>query len=76
MDGIAARADGFVYWNVVLRLLPWRGPVYLSIDNMPLIWLFAWNAFSTTLLLLSGWWTLVRPRAFYGRDGEGLLSAQ
>lgn len=67
---------GFVYWNVVLRLLYWRGPVYLSIDNMPLIWLFAWSVFSTTLLLLSGWWALVRPRAFHGRDGDGLLSAQ
>lgn len=51
---------GFFFWTVALRVIYWTGPAFLMLDNMPLVWLFAWSAFTTVLLLLTAWIALVR----------------
>jgi hypothetical protein len=42
-----------VYWFGSLRLISWRGPDFIPVDNKPLIWLFALSALATVLLAIS-----------------------
>jgi hypothetical protein len=49
-----------VYWYGVLPLAYWRAPIFVPIDNKPLIWLFALSAFATVLLALCAWFALAR----------------
>lgn len=41
------------YWFGSLRLIYWRAPHFVPIDNKPLVWLFAFSAFATVLLAMS-----------------------
>lgn len=56
-------ALGLLFWTAVLPLAHWRGPAFLMLDNMPLIWLLAWSVFASAVLLVVGWLALGRPRA-------------
>ncbi len=49
------------YWFGTLRLAYWRAPVFVPIDNKPLIWLFGFSAIATVLLASSAWIALARP---------------
>jgi hypothetical protein len=50
-----------VYWFGTLRLIYWRAPDFVPIDNKPLIGLFAFSAVATVLLALTAWFALARP---------------
>ncbi len=52
-----------VYWYGVLRLVYWRAPDFVPIDNKPLIWLFALSALATILLAATAWAALWRRAA-------------
>ena len=41
------------YWFGSLRLIYWRAPDFVPVDNRPLIWLFAFSAAATVLLAMS-----------------------
>jgi surface polysaccharide O-acyltransferase-like enzyme len=41
------------YWFGSLRLIYWRAPDFVPVDNRPLIWLFAFSAVATVLLAMS-----------------------
>lgn len=42
-----------VYWFGSLRLIYWRAPDFVPVDNKPLIWLFALSVLATALLAIS-----------------------
>jgi hypothetical protein len=42
-----------VYWFGSLRLIFWRAPDFVPVDNKPLIWLFAFSTLATVLLAIS-----------------------
>jgi hypothetical protein len=44
-----------LYWFAVIPLAYWRAPAFVPIDNKPLIWLFAFSAFATLTLAITGW---------------------
>jgi hypothetical protein len=41
------------YWFGSLRLIFWRAPDFVPVDNRPLMWLFAFSAVATVLLAMS-----------------------
>ena len=41
------------YWFGSLRLIYWRAPDFVPVDNRPLMWLFAFSAAATVLLAMS-----------------------
>jgi hypothetical protein len=41
------------YWFGSLRLIYWRAPDFVPVDNRPLIWLFAFSVAATVLLAMS-----------------------
>ena len=41
------------YWFGSLRLIHWRAPDFVPVDNRPLIWLFAFSVVATALLAVS-----------------------
>ena len=41
------------YWFGSLRLIYWRAPDFVPVDNRPLIWLFAFSVVATVLLAIS-----------------------
>jgi surface polysaccharide O-acyltransferase-like enzyme len=41
------------HWFGSLRLIYWRAPDFVPVDNRPLIWLFAFSAVATVLLAMS-----------------------
>ena len=49
-----------VYRFVSLRLIYWRAPDFVPVDNRPLMWLFAFSVVATALLALSAWIALRR----------------
>jgi hypothetical protein len=58
-----------VYWYGVIPLAFWRGPVFVPIDNKPLIWLFAFSALATVVLALCAWIALARRVAPHQGNG-------
>jgi hypothetical protein len=44
-----------VYWFGSLRLVYWRAPDFVPIDNRPLVWLFGFSAVATVLLAACLW---------------------
>ena len=52
-----------LYWFGILRLVTWRGPDFVPLDNKPLIGLFLFSAFATVLLALSAWAALAHSDA-------------
>lgn len=49
---------GLFYWQVALKLLKWRSPEFIFLDNVPLIWLAGLGIVSALLLGICGWVSL------------------
>jgi hypothetical protein len=49
-----------LHWFVTFPLVYEGGPVFVPIDNKPLIWLFAFSACATILLASTAWLALAR----------------
>ena len=47
-----------VYWFGSLRLIYWRAPDFVPVDNKPLVWLFGFSAAATVFLAVSVWFAL------------------
>lgn len=61
LSALTPMAAWLLYWYGALRLLYWRAPAGLMIDNVPLAWLFLFSAFAAALLLPCAWLALL-PR--------------
>ncbi len=58
------------YWFGSLRLIFWRAPDFVPVDNRPLIWLFAFSAVATVLLAMSLLVGLRRSPQDFHQDSE------
>lgn len=52
---------GLFYWYVALKLLQWRSPEWIFLDNVPLVWLAGISAVSAVVLAICGWVSLRVP---------------